>query len=150
MCGWLFHPRWKTVIHVRPHSLSFFAPFNTCCHKPCFAADSFLHWFLWGPKPKFCFLGGEMGAGIHQTGWEWEESSPCTCPVCKTPCSATLTWCWELTMSSAPDFFWNLENQFFGSFFLPLYEWNKLSCSLQQTNTCISPVACCRLQNWVY
>ena len=45
------------VIHVRPHSPSCFAPFNTCCHEPCFAAVSFLRWFLRGLKRKSCFVG---------------------------------------------------------------------------------------------
>lgn len=44
------------VIHVHPRSPSCFAPFSTCCHEPCFAAVSFLHWFSQGLKPKSCIF----------------------------------------------------------------------------------------------
>lgn len=113
------------VTHVCPHSSSFFASFTTCCHEPCFAADSFLQCFLWGLKPKSCFSGGEQGAGFQQTGWEWEGNFPCTCPVCKTPCSATLydarSLLWTQLLIS-----FEIHRTSFWSFFPTRCEWNKL------------------------
>lgn len=132
------------VIHVHPHSPSCFVPFNTCCHEPCFTAVSFPHWFSWGLKPKSCLFweGGEQALARLATGvgralsmrLSWLQSTKefNTCMVLGV---SFLIIQPVFCLSPPPPVCVNPIN---------------VSCSLHQISTRIFPVACYRLQSWVY
>lgn len=140
------------VIHVHRHSPSCFAPFNTCCHEPCFAAVPFLHWFLRGLKSKSCFFGESSKQALTILARSMERAL-----------AMHLSWLQSTTKCNACTVLGVYSEQHSSGFLLKSYNLGffcflffphcvnqiNLPCSLQQINTHIFPVACYRLQNWV-
>lgn len=127
------------VIHVRPHSPSCFAPFNTRCQEPCFAAVSFLHFSCFSGESREQALtrpARSMGTALSSHP-AWLQSTTGAAPA----------WCCEFAVgSTALDFFWNCATWFVfhpPTPSLPCMNQLNPSSSLQQINTRIFPIAYC-------